>query len=253
MGAPRYQNVGVEAFSPGGGGSGSAVSEMVTSGTGCAQWQAVTNTGERANTGTVAHFGRVMGVTKVALAAGTKAILDCKSIAPNHFDTILEAETAGVAGNVLTFTLVGDSPPAGGVTITAVWPNMVVHYEAGVSTRAIVEGAIAGLATFIRVKTAGVYGALAGGDALLIHNLAGGADGAPGKVVTHGKIRNPAWAWSMTDSPPKPIYLNGNTLSQTDPVIAHLMGFNQQIGYPVEIGAVTSDTIDVDIGTPILA
>ena len=74
------------------------------------------------------------------------------AIGGSALDTVVEAKTAGSAGNTITVRAVGDSPGAGGVTITRVVAAITVHYESGVSTVANVVTAI---------------GALTGGDALI--------------------------------------------------------------------------------------
>jgi hypothetical protein len=240
---------GVEVCNVGGGASMSAGSVVVlmTSGPGCAQYQAVTNEGDRANTGTVGHFQKVAGITKVALAAGVKSSLDCGALAAGVYDAVLEAADAGV--DSLTFRLQGDS--GAGVTISVAGNAMIAHFQPGVSTPALVDAAITLAASIIRVKTASTVVAFlaAPADEFAATPLTAGADGAAGLVVTHGKITNAAWTWDLV----RPIYLNANTLSQTDPVIAPGAGFNQVIGVPVAKGGLTTDTIDVDLSTPVLA
>jgi hypothetical protein len=245
---------GVEVFSSNGGPGSIAGSVvlMVNSGPGCAQYQAVTGNGVRANTGTVGHFQKVIGITKTALAAGVAATLDCGTLAAGNEDSVLAAGTAGVAGNAIRVALTGDSPPAGGVTITNAGNDYTIHYETLVSTVLDVETAIGLLAgTPFVVSVVGTPGTVLNNatDNFALTALAGGADGAAGQVVTDGKIKNAAWTWT----PGAPIYLNANVLSETDPVIAPGAGFNQQIGIAVETGTATSDTIDVKVGTPILA
>lgn len=249
MGGPNMYE-GVDVVNVGGSTSSIAgsVVELVSSGPGCAVYQAVTANGVRANTGTVGHFQRVIGITRQALPAGVAATLDCGTLAAGAYDAIVAADPAGVLGNLKSLRLVGDSPPAGGVTAVVVGNAMVVHYESGVSTPAQVDAAIVGIIV-IDTPATGVAALVSPADDFVATLLAGGADGAARQVVTHGKITNPAWTWNAG----APIYLNGNALSETDPVIAPGAGFNQQIGMAVENGAATTDTIDVDLGAPILA
>ncbi len=74
------------------------------------------------------------------------------------FNTVLQAHTPGVAGNIITVALVGDSAPAGGVTIARTGTAFIIHYESGVSTVSDVETAVTALAganDLIDVKTGG--------------------------------------------------------------------------------------------------
>lgn len=226
-----------------------SVAMLVQSGPGCDQWQVATGGGDRANTGTVSHCGKVVGITKVVLVAGVKSEIDCGLLAVGVYDAVLESDTAGVDGNIKTFRLQGDS--GAGVTISVVGTDMVAHFQPGVSTPALVDAAITGAASIIRVKTASTVVAFlaAPADEFVATPLTGGADGAAGQVVCHGKIRNPAWTWNVG----APVYLNTNALSETDPVIGLGLGFNQQIGVAVSTGGLTTDTIDVDLGDPVLA
>lgn len=241
---------GVDVVNVGGSVSGIAgsVVELITSGPGCAAYQAVTGNGVRANTGTVGHFQKVIGITRQALAAGVAATLDCGTLAAGNEDSVLAAGTAGVTNIRVAHT--GDS--GAGVAITNAGNDYTIHYQTLVSTVLDVETAIGLLVgTPIVVATPGTPGTVLDNatDNFALTALAGGADGALGQVVTHGRIRNPAWTWTSG----APIYLNGNALSETDPVIAPGAGFNQQIGIAVEKGALTTDEIDVDLGAPILA
>ena len=89
-----------------------------------------------------------------------------------NLDTVVQEATGGAGGNATTVEIVGDSPS--GVTVNETgYPAIVIHYEAGVSTRALIETAI-GLSTHLQVKTPGVAtGFVTGG--LTAHNLAHGA------------------------------------------------------------------------------
>jgi hypothetical protein len=88
-----------------------------------------------------------------------------------NLDTVVQDATGGAGGNATTVEIIGDS--GSGVTINeAGYPAIIIHYEAGVSTRANIETAI-GLSTHLEVKTPGVAtGAVTGG--LTAHNLAHG-------------------------------------------------------------------------------
>lgn len=87
------------------------------------------------------------------------AVFDGTTHGDGSYDAVLEANTTGVGGNALTIALVGDSAPAGGVSIVRTGTHFVIHYEDGVSVVGDVNTAI---------------GALAGGDALFHVLTAGG-------------------------------------------------------------------------------
>ncbi len=99
--------------------------------------------------------------TRVALSLGgvtQEAFLDLGTLGDGNLDTIVEAQVAGPGGEDITVEAIGDSAPAGGVTIDETSaPAIVIHYESGVSTVGDVETAI-GTSTLIQVKTAGTGG-----------------------------------------------------------------------------------------------
>lgn len=86
--------------------------------------------------------------------AEVKAELDLDTVT-GGLDTIVQAQIAGVEGNDITITVVGDSAPAGGVTIDEVGNAVTIHFEDGVSTVADVETAIGAESDLIEVKTTG--------------------------------------------------------------------------------------------------
>lgn len=96
--------------------------------------------------------------TRVALSIGgttQEAFLDLGTLGSGALDTVVEAQAVGAGGELLTIEAIGDSAPAGGVTIDESGaPAIVIHYESAVSTVADVETAIGG-ATLIQVKTTG--------------------------------------------------------------------------------------------------
>lgn len=112
-------------------------------------------------------------------SANVAATFDFASAGGGDLDTIVQAVTAGAAGNSLTVRVVGDSAAAAGVTISEVGTAVVIHYESGVSTRADIETAITASATLISVLTPGAdAGALVSpGDNIPATNLTGGIDG----------------------------------------------------------------------------
>lgn len=117
-----------------------------------------------------------------------KASLDLDTVSAD-LDTIVEAATAGTAGNGITVAVVGDSPAAGGVTIDVVDNAVTIHFEDGVSTVGDVETAIAALAgadDIIDVKTAGTGATVldAATDEVVATALAGGLDNYTAAVET---------------------------------------------------------------------
>jgi len=110
-----------------------------------------------------------------------KAELDLGTLGEGDLDTVVEATTAGDAGNSVTVAAVGDSGGGAGVTISRVGSALTIHYESGVSTVANVETAIAALAgadDLIGVKTAGTAATVltAPADNFSATALAGGDD-----------------------------------------------------------------------------
>lgn len=105
--------------------------------------------------------------------AAIKAYLDLDGLGTlTNLDTVVQEATGGAGGNATTVAVIGDSPS--GVTVNeSAYPDIVIHYEAGVSTRADIETAI-GLSTNLEVKTAGVATGVVTG-ALSATNLAHGA------------------------------------------------------------------------------
>jgi hypothetical protein len=96
-------------------------------------------------------------------------------------DTVVEAHLGGTDGDDITVAAVGDSPGAGGVTISRVGSALTIHYESGVSTVAQVEAAIAALTgadDIVDVKTAGTGATVltAPDDDFAATNLADGTD-----------------------------------------------------------------------------
>jgi hypothetical protein len=87
--------------------------------------------------------------------AAVKSLLNFTGLGCPLLTTTVKAKVAGVDGNLLTVTVVGDSLPAGGVTIGEVGNATTIHYESGVSTEAQVEAAITGTSTLLDVFTAG--------------------------------------------------------------------------------------------------
>jgi len=109
--------------------------------------------------------------------AAVKSTLACTGLGCVGLTTILRAKTAGIDGDLLNVTVVGDSPPAGGVTVNeGAAPLIVIHYEATVSTEADVETAVTGTSALLEVATAGGgVVALTGG--FVTQFLTGGLDG----------------------------------------------------------------------------
>lgn len=140
----------------------------------------------------------VVGITNLtdltdAVIAATKAF---KGAISTGFNTVIEATTAGAAGNSLSVSLVGDS--TSGVTITDDGSNFVIHYKSGTSTVANVETAIAALAgahDLIGVKTAGTGATVLTAPASDSGPkfLAGGADAYIEKpvVTSNGNVQFP--------------------------------------------------------------
>lgn len=127
--------------------------------------------------------------------ADVKAELDLDTPSA-ALDTIVEATTAGAAGNNITIAGAADSAPAGGVTISRISTAFTIHWEDGVSTVGDVEtaiGALAGADDLFGVKTPGTGATvLAAADAFAATALAGGSDGNafPGAFTNPDVPRN---------------------------------------------------------------
>lgn len=126
-----------------------------------------------------------------ALSGPAKAELDLGTLAAGNLDTVVEATTAGTAGNSITIAAAGDSPPAGGVTIARVGTTFIIHYETGVSTVANVEAAITALAgadDLFGVKTGGTGATVlaVATDDFAATALAGGRSGFSTSVLATG-------------------------------------------------------------------
>lgn len=112
------------------------------------------------------------GSATAAFDANTKSHY---AFAGAHIDTVVRAVTAGPAGDGLLVALVGDSPTGDGVLIEETGRHIYIHYEVGVSTRALVETAIGASATLIEVASAGsATGAITAAEAVTPTNLVGG-------------------------------------------------------------------------------
>jgi hypothetical protein len=99
----------------------------------------------------------LLGFRWPVTAAAVKAELDMATCNA-QLDNVLEAKTAGAAGNPITVAVVGDSATGAGVTITRSGTAFTIHFESGVSTQGHVNtaiGALAGADDLIEVKTAG--------------------------------------------------------------------------------------------------
>jgi hypothetical protein len=109
------------------------------------------------------------------VTAEVAAELDLDTVT-GDLDTIIEAAAPGVEGNDITVTVVGDSAPAAGVTISEVGNLVTIHFEDGVSTVGDVEAAITAEAALIAVKTTGTGATVldAATDECTAESLAGG-------------------------------------------------------------------------------
>ncbi len=109
------------------------------------------------------------------VTAEVAAELDLDTVT-GDLDTIIEAAAPGVEGNDITVTVVGDSAPAAGVTISEVGNLVTIHFETAVSTVADVEAAITAEANLIAVKTTGTGATVldAATDECTAESLAGG-------------------------------------------------------------------------------
>jgi hypothetical protein len=123
----------------------------------------------------------------VDVNSDAKSFLAIDVPASAAWNTIVEAHTAGVAGDSITIASVEDGTGAGAVT--RVGTAFTVHFKDGVTTVAQIEALIAALAgadDLIAVKTPGttqIYKLLAADDQFAATALAGGIDAAP-TVVT---------------------------------------------------------------------
>jgi hypothetical protein len=135
-------------------------------------------------------------VVAAALAANSGKATKSLAIGGSALDTVVQAHTAGAAGNSITVRAVGDSAPAGGVTISRAGTAFTIHFEDGVSTVADVEAAIAALAgadDLFDILTAGTGATVLSvpGDEFIATALAGGSDtGNAFTVVSPASSRN---------------------------------------------------------------
>jgi hypothetical protein len=114
---------------------------------------------------------------KASLALATKT---------THCDTIIEATTAGVAGDLLTIAFAADGAGAG--SITRVGTNFTFHFADGVTTVTNFQTAVAALAgadDLIGVKTNGTGANVltAAADVFAATALDNGADGVGGWIA----------------------------------------------------------------------
>lgn len=115
--------------------------------------------------------------------AATKAFKDFGDVGTGAFDTVIEAHTAGTAGNNIRVGLVGDSATTVSITQETVGTTIFVyiHYKPGTSTVSNVETAITALSganDTIDVKTGGTGATVlaAGDDEFIPTALATGTD-----------------------------------------------------------------------------
>lgn len=88
--------------------------------------------------------------------AAIKAVLDLGTLGDGKLDTVVEATTAGAAGNDISVVLSDDGEAGTGVVVTDAANLVTITYEAGVSTVLDVETAITALVSgSVAVKTAG--------------------------------------------------------------------------------------------------
>ncbi len=112
--------------------------------------------------------GYVDTVTSVAATKAFKAFGGAGL--GDGLDTVIEAHTAGLAGNYIAVELVGDSAGAVSITNSVIgdYTYVVIHYQPGVSTVTNVESAITALSganDLIDVKTAGTGATVLDADA----------------------------------------------------------------------------------------
>jgi len=105
----------------------------------------------------------------------TAATLDLGTVTTN-VDTVIAAAEAGADGNSTTIAFVADGTGAGTLDESA-FPDIVFHFENGVTTVANFETAV-GASTNLVVDTAGTGGNLlaTGDDEFAAENLTGGLD-----------------------------------------------------------------------------
>lgn len=95
-------------------------------------------------------------LTGIVEGTAAKAELDCATIGIGLMATVLEAHTAGFAGNSLTFHLIADGAPDSGAVASVVGNALTIHIEDDVTTVAEIEAAITALTgadDIIDVKT----------------------------------------------------------------------------------------------------
>src|SRR5574343_537083 len=98
-----------------------------------------------------------LGEVRSLAQSEAKAELDMSTVNA-QMDNVLQATKFGADGNNLRVKMVGDSAAAAGVTIDVSGDDMVIHFEAGVSTQGDVNTAITALTgadDIFGVKTAG--------------------------------------------------------------------------------------------------
>ncbi len=135
------------------------------------------------------HFGSCSG----SVAGAVKAF---KGALSTGYDAVLEATTAGVAGNLITVALTGDATPT--VRISRVGNAITIAYNSGTSTVGDVNAAVAALAgadDIIGIKTAGTTGTVltAPGDNCTATALTGGNDGIYTEVIKLAAITDYMW------------------------------------------------------------
>lgn len=103
----------------------------------------------------------------------TKALKDFADVGAGSFDTIIEAHSAGIAGNLIEVALIPDSASSVSIEVfgsASVGYTVVIHYKPAVSTVGNIETAItalSGVSDVIDVKTAGTGATvLAAGEAV---------------------------------------------------------------------------------------
>ena len=137
-------------------------------------------------------------------------------------DTVVEATTAGVAGNAITIAGAANSAPAGGVTISRTGTAFIIHWESGVSTVADVETAITALAggdDLFGVKTGGTGATVLGAnDEFEATALAGGINGN----AFPGAFTNPAYPRNLSCVAAAGYDGGAVTITGTDPADAAL-------------------------------
>jgi hypothetical protein len=120
-------------------------------------------------------------VVAIAGDATAKAELALDGVTTGNMDTVIEATTAGTAGNSLTIALVHSAGAANGGTLTRVGNAFTFTYKGGTTTVANFETAVTALAgadDLIAVKTTGTGADILSAtlDLLAATALAGGID-----------------------------------------------------------------------------